>query len=98
MHGTLSNYRLARLIKYSFFKNILFCAMLFLFQVTARSMCGCVRPAVQLWLLDYASQHHVGRQPPDVVSCLCAVLLRVLRFATSTCSTLHLLSGITLLV
>jgi magnesium-transporting ATPase (P-type) len=41
VHGTLSNYRLARLIKYSFFKNILFCAMLFLFQVrhATRSIC-----------------------------------------------------------
>jgi magnesium-transporting ATPase (P-type) len=48
VHGTLSNYRLARLIKYSFFKNILFCAMLFLFQVMACTMRGCVRPAVRL--------------------------------------------------
>lgn len=35
VHGTLSNYRLARLIKYSFFKNIVFCAMLFFFQFFA---------------------------------------------------------------
>ena len=32
VHGSLSHYRLARLIKYSFYKNILFCFMLFFFQ------------------------------------------------------------------
>lgn len=32
MHGTLSVYRLARLIKYSFFKNIAFAFLLFFFQ------------------------------------------------------------------
>jgi magnesium-transporting ATPase (P-type) len=56
VHGTLSNYRLARLIKYSFFKNILFCAMLFVFQVTTSLMRRCVCPAVQLWLLTSLSR------------------------------------------
>lgn len=32
VHGTLSHYRLSRLIKYSFYKNIVFCFMLFFFQ------------------------------------------------------------------
>ena len=32
VHGSLSHYRLARLIKYSFYKNILFCFMLFFYQ------------------------------------------------------------------
>jgi len=32
VHGTLSHYRLARLIRYSFMKNILFCFMLFFYQ------------------------------------------------------------------
>ena len=32
VHGSLSHYRLARLIKYSFYKNILFCFVLFFFQ------------------------------------------------------------------
>ena len=32
VHGTLSNYRLARLIKYSFYKNLVFCFMLFFAQ------------------------------------------------------------------
>ena len=32
VHGTLSVYRLARLIKYSFFKNIAFAFLLFFFQ------------------------------------------------------------------
>ena len=35
VHGTLSHYRLSRLIKYSFYKNILFCFMLFFFQFYA---------------------------------------------------------------
>ena len=32
VHGTLSHYRLARLIKYSFYKNIAFNMILFWFQ------------------------------------------------------------------
>lgn len=32
VHGTLSHYRLARLIRYSFMKNVLFCFMLFFYQ------------------------------------------------------------------
>lgn len=32
VHGTLSHYRLARLIRYSFLKNIVFCFMLFFYQ------------------------------------------------------------------
>lgn len=40
VHGTLSNYRLARLIKYSFFKNVLFCFMLFFFQARISPQSG----------------------------------------------------------
>jgi phospholipid-transporting ATPase len=32
VHGTLADYRLGRLIKYSFYKNIAFAFMLFFFQ------------------------------------------------------------------
>ena len=32
MHGTLADYRLGRLIKYSFYKNISFASMFFFFQ------------------------------------------------------------------
>lgn len=33
VHGTLCHYRLARLIKYSFYKNIIFAYVLFFFQL-----------------------------------------------------------------
>ena len=33
VHGTLAQYRLGRLIKYSFYKNIAFAYMLFFFQI-----------------------------------------------------------------
>jgi len=48
VHGTLSNYRLARLIKYSFFKNILFCFMLFFFQasISPQTRCFCTLVAI----------------------------------------------------
>ena len=32
VHGTLADYRLGRLIKYSFYKNISFASMFFFFQ------------------------------------------------------------------
>lgn len=32
MHGNLSHYRLARLIKYSFYKNITFAFIMFYYQ------------------------------------------------------------------
>ena len=35
VHGTLCRYRLTRLIKYSFYKNIAFCCLLFFFQFYA---------------------------------------------------------------
>jgi phospholipid-transporting ATPase len=35
LHGTLCRYRLTRLIKYSFYKNIAFCCLLFYFQFYA---------------------------------------------------------------
>ena len=33
MHGSLTTYRLARLIKYSFYKNVCFAFMLFFYQI-----------------------------------------------------------------
>lgn len=33
MHGTLADYRLQRLIKYSFYKNITFAFMFFFYQI-----------------------------------------------------------------
>ncbi len=49
VHGSLSAYRISRLIKYSFYKNIAFGFLLFYYQVCVRScgmfigsLCACI--------------------------------------------------------
>ena len=66
MHGTLADYRLGRLIKYSFYKNISFASMFFFFQffngwsgqASAQARSECM--AVQHELLAFPSLKQSG--------------------------------------
>ena len=60
VHGTLADYRLVRLIKYSFYKNITF-AMVFFFYQFFNGVSGQVR---------------ARPLPPCVTACMTAVLCR----------------------
>ena len=62
MHGSLSHYRLARLIKYSFYKNILFCFMLFFFQFYCgySGACGVCCHMLADWVRHCANTQHVA--------------------------------------
>ena len=61
VHGTLADYRLGRLIKYSFYKNIAFAFMLFFFQFfCAYSGQALLDGITAVWILSLRARFKSG--------------------------------------